>query len=761
MQAALSDVEAAVSRIRTLPEDAKTPETRRIARYETILRVVLSGSHTEEALKAHAKRLRDGLLDRGIDRITATGMRDEEILVEAPSAALRRLDMTLADIGARIRESSRDLPAGDVGQGRRHIRSRGLVTTARGIEDIEIKALEDGRAIRLGDVARVREGFGEDTEEIRRNGRRAIELHVQRAVQGDALKMAKIAEAYLDEVAPTLPATLDMERYDVAVGSLRDRIDLLIRNGASGLAIVIVILMVFLRARVAFWVMVGIPASLLAAFGVMLAVGLTINMVSLFSLIMTVGIIVDDAIVVGEHADTRGRQGLSPLAAAIDGAHRMAVPVFAAALTTISAFLPLLMISGVLGQIIATIPLVVVAVLIASLMECFLVLPGHLSVASTPSPTGWPARYRRWFDDGFAAFRDGPFRSFVEVCIHWRYATLAVAVGLMLLAAGMVAGGRVGFTFFPSPEADRVFANVTMVPGTPREATVAMLDEANRALDATVRELEGDDSDLVRMAITKIGIPASGGVEAGDNVGGGRGGAASRRPARLASRAVHRCLARQDPPGRRARYPHRLRGPGRTARQRRRREVHRRRRRRGTQTGGAGVAGAPRTLSGSARHQGRPALGQAGDDSGSHAARPLDGLHHPDGRPPGAGRHRGRDRDALPARRRRDRRPSQAPGGRARHGRSRPPALARPDGRRSPARRGGLAAGQPGLSPTSGARTDAARSPSPPSSTPTSSRRANCWRPSSATGCAGSPSATGWNWPSRAGRKRPGRPFRT
>ena len=520
MQAALSDVEAAVSRLRTLPEDAKTPETRRIARYETILRVVLSGPHTEAALKAHAKRLRDGLLDRGIDRVTATGMRDEEILVEVPSAALRRLDMTLADVGARIRETSRDLPAGDVGQGRRHIRSLGLVTTARGIEDIELKALEDGRAIRLGDVARVREGFDEDTAEVRRKGRRAIELHVQRAVQGDALKMAKTAEAYLDEVAPTLPATLDVERYDVAVGSIRDRIDLLIRNGTGGLAIVIVILMVFLRARVAFWVMAGIPASLLAAFGVMQAAGLTINMVSLFSLIMTIGIIVDDAIVVGEHVDTRGRQGLSPIAAAIDGAHRMAVPVFAAALTTISAFLPLLLISGVLGQIIATIPLVVVAVLIASLVECFLVLPGHLSVASAPSPTGWSVRYRRWFDGGFAAFRDGPFRSLVEVCIHWRYATLAVAVGLMLLAAGMVAGGRVGFNFFPTPEADRVFANVTMVPGTPREATVAMLDEMNRALDATVRALEGDDSDLVRVAITTIGIPASEGSGSGDNVGG-------------------------------------------------------------------------------------------------------------------------------------------------------------------------------------------------------------------------------------------------
>ncbi len=508
MQAALSEVEAALSRIRTFPEDAKTPEARRVVRYEMILRVVLSGPYTEASLKAHAKRLRDGLLDRGIDKVVLAGARNEEILVEAPSAALRRLDMTLAEVAARISETSQDLPSGDVGGGRRQIRSLGLVTTARGIEEIEIKALEDGRTIRVGDVARVREGFDEDAVEIRRKGRRAIKLHLQRAVKADALEMARIAETYLDEVEPTLPATLAMERYDVATGALRDRIDLMIRNGASGLLIVIVILLAFLRPRVAFWVMVGIPISFLATFGVMLATGQTINMVSLFGLIMTVGIIVDDAIVVGEHVDTRSRLGLSPLAAAVSGAHRMTVPVFAAALTTISAFLPLFVISGIIGQIISAIPQVAVAVLIASLIECFLILPGHLSGAlraSASSPAGLLTRYRDWFDRGFAAFRDGPFRSFVEICVHWRYATLAAALGLTLLAAGMVAGGRVGFNFFPTPEPDRIFANAAMVPGTPRKTTVAMLDEVIRALHATARKFEGDDNDLVRMAVAKVG----------------------------------------------------------------------------------------------------------------------------------------------------------------------------------------------------------------------------------------------------------------
>ena len=528
MQAALSDVEAAISRIRTFPEDSKTPEIRRIIRYETIMRVVLSGPYPEAALKAYAKRLRDGLLDRGIDRVDPIGTRDEEILVEVPSPTLRRLDMTLAEIGQKIGETSQDLPSGNVGRGRQQIRSLGLLTTARGLEGVEVKALKDGRKIHLRDIARVREGFDDDSVEARRNGLRAVELHIQRSVNSDALRLARISEAFLDEVTPSLPANLKVERYDDATSLLQDRIDLLIRNGASGLVIVILILMVFLRVRVAFWVMDGIPASLLATFGVMLATGQTINMVSLFGLIMTIGIIVDDAIVVGEHVDTRSHLGPTPLAAAVGGAQRMAVPVFCAALTTISAFLPLFVISGIIGQIISAIPLVVVAVLMASLVECFLVLPGHLTgaVARVDDATpGILTRSRNWFDRGFAGFRDGPFRYFVEVCVTWRYATLAAALGLLLLAAGMVAGARVGFSFFPTPESDKIYANVLMVSGTPRETTMAMLDELDRALDVVAQKFEGEGNDLVRMAVAKVGRsvgrgPGSAGAAPEDSVGG-------------------------------------------------------------------------------------------------------------------------------------------------------------------------------------------------------------------------------------------------
>lgn len=528
MQAALSDVEAAISRIRTFPEDSKTPDISRIVRYETLMRVVMSGPYPETSLKAYAKRLRDGLLERGIDKVDLIGTLDEEILVEVPSPVLRRLDLTLADIAAKIGETSQDLPSGDIGRGQRQIRSLGLLRTARGLEGVEVKALEDGRKIYLRDVAEVREGFDDDGVMARRRSLPAVELHVQRAVSADALKNAKIAETYLSGVIPTLPSNLTVERYDIATDLLQDRINLLIRNGGSGLIIVILVLMVFLKARVAFWVMIGIPASLMATFGVMLATGQTVNMVSLFGLIMTIGIIVDDAIVVGEHADTRSQLGLSPLAASVSGAQRMAIPVLSAALTTISAFLPLFVISNIIGQIISAIPLVVVAVLIASLIECFFVLPGHLRGAvgrSDPESKSIAARYRNWFDGGFASLRDGPFRRLVEIAFNWRYATLAVALALFVLAVGLVAGGRVGFSFFPSPESDKMFANVEMVPGTPRAQTQAMLDEMDRALYTVAKNFEGESTDLVRMSVAKIGtsVGRSQGSSSGaptDSIGG-------------------------------------------------------------------------------------------------------------------------------------------------------------------------------------------------------------------------------------------------
>jgi multidrug efflux pump subunit AcrB len=485
MQRALSDVEAAVSRVTTLPEDSERPEIAQIIRYDTITRIVLSGPYSERALKRFAKQIREDLLDRGVDRVTFFGLRGEEIRVEVEPETLRRLDLTLDDVAAAVARSSQDLPAGALGGAfERQPRALGLARSGEEVAAIEVRATPSGQKLTVADIAAVRDGFDPDEPEARRLGQPAIQLHVQRALSADALQVADAVDRYLASARETLPADLRIETFDDSATLIRDRIDLLLWNGLGGMVLVLAVLFLFLNARVAFWIAAGIPISLLAMLAVLWLGGLTINMISLFAMILAIGIVVDDAIVVGEHATALREQGLAPLPAALQGALDMAAPVTAACLTTIASFLPILLVRDIIGQVIRDVPLVVIAVLVASLVECFLVLPCHLRGAL--AHLGEPGRLRRTFNRGFGRLRDGPFRRLVGIALNWRYATLAAAIGALILSFGLIAGGRVGFVFFSAPESDMILANVVMAPGTSRtvtEATVAELDEALRAAE--------------------------------------------------------------------------------------------------------------------------------------------------------------------------------------------------------------------------------------------------------------------------------------
>lgn len=558
MQSALSNIETAVGQVTTLPDDAETPTIRRIVRYDTLSRILVSGPFSEAALKTYAKQIRDGLLRRGIDKIDIRGARKEEILVEIRPETLRRLELTLDDVARKIRQTTQDVPSGDVsGRAKRQLRSMGDIKSARELGKIEIKSLANGEKILLRDVASVREAFDSDGQTYRRGTNRAIELHAKRTPADDALTLADEVDRYLDEIRPTLPPKLKLERFDVQADLVRSRIDLLLENGATGLLIVLVVLFLFLNGWVAFWVAAGIPISLAATMMVMWLSGQSVNMISLFSIIMAIGIIVDDAIVVGEHSEALHRQGYDNTLAAEAGARRMATPVFCAALTSIAAFLPLLLITDVIGSIIRTIPLVVIAVIIASLVECFLVLPGHMrhALAITARRRGpaplfgplfgidliwlWPAlpvvlavrllvrilmAFKRGFDRAFEAFRDRVFVAMVRLTIRWRYTTVALALAALIGAASIVAGGRMNFVFFANPEVDNIFASVEFSAGTPRARTRAMLEQMEQAVHAADRQLTGGKGGLILFSYSVVGRPLgtrpSESPILGDHVGG-------------------------------------------------------------------------------------------------------------------------------------------------------------------------------------------------------------------------------------------------
>jgi len=521
MQAGLSAVEQAVAQVTTLPEAAERPVIKRIAHYDTVSRLVISGPFPQASLKAIAKGVRDELLARGADKISLFGARDSEVWVEIDQATLLELDLTLADVARAVEASSEDLPSGDTGGAAElQIRSVGSGRDPASLRDIEVRATGGGQKILLGDIATVRDAVEEGAPIALLDGMPAIELHIQRAVGKDALEIAGIVNATVAELAPTLPASLRMEQFDLKANLIQERINLLLRNGLGGLVLVVGVLFLFLNGGVALWVAVGIPVSVMAALAVMLATGQSINMVSLFALIMMIGIIVDDAIVVGEHAMARRLGGADNLGAAESGARRMLAPVMAASLTTMAAFVPVTIISGIIGEILRAIPLVVVAVLIASLIECFLVLPGHLRGALVGNPEA-ASRFRRGFNGAFDRFRDGPFRRFVGFCVEWRWATIAATFGALILCVGLIVGGRVQFVFFPSPEGDVVYANFGFAPGTPRARAEAMVGELERSLAATNEGLGGK---VVRFGLAKIGVPVGGQGAAqqskGDHIGG-------------------------------------------------------------------------------------------------------------------------------------------------------------------------------------------------------------------------------------------------
>ncbi len=504
MSRALSEVEMAVGNVTTLPRDAEKPVIRRLARYEGIARLLITGPLPEATLKTYARDIRDGLLEAGIDHVAIEGARREEIRVEISPYQLRRFDITIADIAQKIKSSTRDRPSGTLdGVVDKQLRARGVADNARDLGRIEINSTASGERILLRDIADVRDVFDEDSVSGIYKGQKAIQLKIQRSLNADALETNEILDNYLAKIRPELPPELKLVKYRVRAQHLINRINLLLKNGAGGLALVLIILFIFLNARIAFWVAVGIPVAMMGTVIVMYISGQSINMVSLFAMILTLGIVVDDAIVVGEHTATRAAMGDTPLDAAERGASRMLAPVVAATLTTMAAFLPTFFITGRIGQVMLALPLVVISVLIASLIECFLILPGHLR-HSLKHARSEPSKFRRTFDCGFANFRDGPFRRFVSMTYKWRYTTIAAAIAVLTMIIAILMSDMIKFHFFPQPPTEILRARIIMGAGTPKIETIKAVQILEDAL-AQVEKKLGKGDKLIVSSFAKLG----------------------------------------------------------------------------------------------------------------------------------------------------------------------------------------------------------------------------------------------------------------
>ncbi len=510
MGEALDSVNERVALVRNLPADAEKPQISRIIRYEPVARLALSSSAGLEELRPLAHRIKDELLAQGIAKITLSGLPEEEIAIEVPSLRLHALDLTLGQLAQLIDQHSRDLPAGQLGEAEvsRQLRSLQQARDPLAFAALPLVQGDDGRLLRLGDVAHIERRNRDGQVELFIDGQPAVELLLQRNETSDALEAAAILNRWLEQNRQRLPDSVKLHVYNQSWQLIEERIGLLLKNGLGGLLLVIAILFLFLNGRIAFWVTVGIPVSFLTTLIILYLSGGSINMISLFGLIMAVGIIVDDAIVVAEQAQSNHQQGLSPARAAEASARRMLAPVVSSSLTTVAAFLPLMLIGGVVGNILFQIPLVIICVVLASLLECFLILPAHLRAALGHELARQPARYRQWLDQRFNRFRDGFFLRLVSLAIRHRGTTLAATVALLILSIGLVAGGRIGFTFFPNVEGKILYANASFTAGTPRERVQAFLQHLETTLRQTEAEFGGG---LVEISLSQLGITRSGG----------------------------------------------------------------------------------------------------------------------------------------------------------------------------------------------------------------------------------------------------------
>jgi multidrug efflux pump subunit AcrB len=477
------DVDQAVSQIRTFPVDAEEPRVRLRSWQRDVMEIGLFGDVDVWTLRQLGERVRDQLLNQpNITQVELGNVPAYVTHVEIPQDILREYGMTLSEVANLIEQSSRDVPAGamDTNQGEILLRLKERREWAREMDDIIIASSATGAPLRLGDIARVHDGFEEVGFHSQFNRQPSIELEIFRVGSQSPLQVAESVQAVLDDLEASLPEGVSWRIDSNRAEEFADRLNLLLGNGFLAIIIIIFILALFLEARLAFWIMMGMTISFVGAINLLPALGVSINMISMFGFLVALGIVVDDAIVVGENVYEHRERGLSMMDAAIVGSREMAWPVTFSILTNIVAFLPLLFIPGIMGQYWSPMPLVVITVLALSLLEALFILPSHLAHIR-PRAQGAVGnslhQVQRRFATRFSRWVDTRYKPFLERCVRQRYVTLTSAVVLLAVTGAYAVSDHIGMIMMPQQPADEIEAGVRLPVGTTRDVAAQMATE--------------------------------------------------------------------------------------------------------------------------------------------------------------------------------------------------------------------------------------------------------------------------------------------
>jgi len=511
----LDDIKSRIDALETLPEAAEEPLVQELIFRRHVVNIAIYGDADEMALRRVSDRILEQLIaETEVSQAELTSARPYEVSIELSEESMRRYGLTFDQVSRAVAASSLDLPGGSIDAREGDILVRTVGQRYRGEEfaEIPVVARPDGTRLRVGDVARVVDGFAETDKLARFNDLPAVQIRVYRSGDQDATAISAEVERFVATAAARVPEGIRLAMWQDNAKLLKSRLDLLKRNAAYGLGLVFVVLALFLRLRLALWISLGIGVSFFGTFLVMPWLGASMNMITAFGFIVVLGIVVDDAIVVGEsifHDQENGKPGL---AGAISGARRVTVPVIFAVSTTIVAFWPLMMIPGAQGKLWSQIPYVVIPTLAFSIIESLWILPAHLRHQGGGRPDrtilGWAFRRAQGvFGRGLERFTRSAYLPSLELALRQRYLTVAAFTATLLLVVGVIGGGHLLFSFMPDVEADYVVADITMPRGATVEQTAAAVSRLEAAAEQLRRELDAEDpgGSVFRNVLATVG----------------------------------------------------------------------------------------------------------------------------------------------------------------------------------------------------------------------------------------------------------------
>jgi multidrug efflux pump subunit AcrB len=487
----LADIKSRVDAINTFPADAENPVVGLSQRIREVLTVTIASDYSEAEIREYAEFIRDDMLRiPGITQLELTGVRNYEITISVDQDKLRQYNLTLSDISQSVGNSSLDISAGNLRSsgGDILLRSKGQAYHKDEFASIVVKNNADGSIIHLDDVATINDGFEEYPIRTRYNGKQAVFIDVYRIGQQSAIDVADKVKDYIIEQQNNLPEGYELSYWDDNSQVVKNRLATLTSSALQGGILVLLLLTLFLRPAIAFWVFIGIPISFMGAFIVMPFFGITLNIMSLFGFILVLGIVVDDAIVTGENVYTHMRYNKSSEEAAIKGTQEVATPVTFGVLTTVVAFLPLAFIEGNRGALFAQLPVVIIPVLLFSLIESKFVLPAHLKFIKyrEESELGRFSKFQRNFADGFEHAIIKYYQPILNKALRNKGITISMFIGAFILVVSLIMAGWTKFVFFPRIPSETISMSLTMPTGTPFEVT----DKFIRKISDSAEELQ-------------------------------------------------------------------------------------------------------------------------------------------------------------------------------------------------------------------------------------------------------------------------------